>query len=417
MKMVDEMVQIKRFKVGGAVRDLVRGKIPNDVDWVVVGMTPEGMKARGFTPVGKDFPVFLHPKTKEEHALARTERKSGKGHTGFSVDFNPTVSLEEDLERRDLTINAMALDEEGNLVDPFNGLQDVERKILRHVGPAFRDDPLRVLRVARFAAQLDFLVHPATLKLMEDMVNDGELEHLTAERVWKETEKALLSNKPSTFFHVLQSVGALKVVFPELHALVGVEQNAEHHPEGDVWTHTMMVLDMATELTPDPLVRFAALVHDLGKAVSHENEENGPGQHKGHEEAGVAIVKSMAERLAIPAALRNFGALVSELHLNHHKSLEMKPGKVVKLLNRLKVRHSLDTLERFILACEADARGRGADLKNRPLPQGPFLLMAAVAARQVNVRPGVTGKKAGELLFMDMAEAVRRVKKHFNWRA
>lgn len=394
---------LRRYRVGGCVRDHLLGRPLKDVDWVVVGADDDAMRARGFRQVGKDFPVYLHPVTKEEHALARTERKTGPGYTGFEVDASPTVTLEEDLARRDLTINAIAETPDGELVDPFGGAADLAAGVLRHVGPAFHEDPLRVLRVARFAARFGFQVAPETHELLTQMAVTGELEHLTPERVWTETEKALGAADPARYFEVLHEVGALAVVFPELAALDGVEQPPEHHPEGCAWTHTMLTLRQATRLTPDPVTRFGALVHDLGKGVTPP--ELWPSHH-GHEAAGVPLVETMTRRLRAPNDFRRFGALAAELHTHHHRVLEMRPGSLVKLLERLRTTHGDELLERFLVLGEADLKGR-TGFETRAVPQAAALRAAAVAARAVRPDRSLAGPAVGAKLHQDRAEAVR----------
>jgi tRNA nucleotidyltransferase (CCA-adding enzyme) len=400
----DPAEDLLRYRVGGCVRDRLLGRPVKDVDWVVVGADDAAMRTRGFQQVGKDFPVYLHPHTKEEHALARTEHKTGPGYTGFEIDARPSVTLEEDLARRDLTINAIAETPDGDLVDPFGGVTDLEDGVLRHVGPAFHEDPLRVLRVARFAARLGFRIAPETLALLTQMAVTGELEHLTPERVWTETEKALASVDPTRYFEVLHEVGALAVVFPELAALDGVEQPAEHHPEGCAWTHTRLTLRQATRLTPDPVTRFGALVHDLGKGLTPR--EQWPAHH-GHEAAGVPLVEAMTSRLRAPNDFRRFGALSAELHTHHHRALEMRPGSLVKLLGRLKTRHGDELLERFLVVGEADLRGR-TGFEDRAIPQAPALRAAAVAARAVRPDPSLEGPAVGAKLHQDRCAAVRR---------
>lgn len=400
------MKPLQRYRVGGCVRDALLGRASKDVDWVVVGATEDEMLARGFERVGLDFPVFLHPRTREEHALARTERKSGRGYKGFQVDASPEVTLEQDLIRRDLTINAMAETPEGELVDPFGGRADLEAGLLRHVGEAFVEDPLRVLRVARFAAQLGFTVAPETVELARRIAASGELDHLTPERIWLETEKALATDAPATYFRVLEECQALEAVFPELAALRGVAQPGEHHPEGCAWTHVLLVLEQAARLTPDPMVRYAALVHDLGKALTPEADWP---RHHGHEKAGAPLVKRFSRRIKAPARWERLGALVAEYHTHFHRVLDLRPGKVVELLRRLDVRHGFEVLERFLTACEADQRGR-TGFEDRAIPQSGFLLHAAVAVRAVPPRPELQGKAVGERLHQDQCAAVRRVR-------
>jgi tRNA nucleotidyltransferase (CCA-adding enzyme) len=403
------MKKLTRYRVGGCVRDFLLGRPNKDVDWVVVGASEKEMLARGFSRVGQDFPVFLHPTTKEEHALARTERKSAPGYKGFRVDASPEITLEQDLIRRDLTINAMAQTPDGDIVDPFGGQADLEARVLRHVGEAFVEDPLRVLRAARFASQLGFQLAPETRALMTEIASSGELAHLTPERVWMETEKALASERPAEFFRILESCQALPVVFPELAALVGVEQPPEHHPEGCAWTHVLLVLEQAARLTPDPLVRYAALVHDLGKGLTPPEEWP---RHHGHEKSGAKLVTLFSRRIKAPARWERFGALVAEHHMHFHRLLEMRAGKIVNLLQRLDVRHGFDTLERFVLACEADQRGRKG-LEDRAIPHTGFLLAAAVAARGIPPRVHLKGRAVGERLHQEQCEAVKQVRRSY----
>lgn len=352
------------YLVGGAIRDGLLGLPVKDKDWVVVGATPQAMLAQGYSQVGKDFPVFLHPKTKEEYALARMERKVGQGYHGFEMSYDPSVTLEEDLVRRDLTINAIAQDSDGILVDPYGGQADLQAKVLRHVSEAFAEDPLRVLRVARFAAKLaplGFSIAPETLALMTRMTLSGELAVLTPERVWQEMVKVLALDKPSVFFNVLQDVGALDVLFAELAKLQGVEQPVDHHPEGDVWTHTLMVLDTACVLTPDLDIRFAALVHDLGKGLTPK--EYWP-KHHGHELAGVPLVKAVCERFRVPNKTAQLAYKVTEFHgLIHHGLTKegvpyLKPATFLKVLNGCLALKQPAFFAAVLLACEADAKGR-----------------------------------------------------------
>ena len=312
---------LKLYLVGGAVRDRLLGVDPPDRDWVVVGSTPEQMVELGFEPVGKDFPVFIHKPTGEEYALARTERKTARGYQGFQFNTSPEISLEDDLERRDLTINAIAEDSDGNIVDPFNGRADLESGVLRHVSEAFVEDPVRILRVARFAARFDFTVANETLELMRTMVSNSEVDALVPERVWQEMHKALLTDRPQRFFEVLRDCGALSRVLPEIDDLFGIPQTAKYHPEIDTGIHTMMVIEQATKLSVDPQVRFAALVHDLGKAVTPK--EILP-SHTGHEKGGLAIIDALCERLRVPKKYRSLALAVAEYHLHMHKMFELK---------------------------------------------------------------------------------------------
>ena len=379
----------KIYLVGGAVRDTLLGIEVYDHDWVVVGATAEEMLAQGFEQVGKDFPVFLHPKTKEEYALARTERKSGVGYHGFEVLASKEVTLQEDLLRRDLTINAMAQSDEGQIIDPYHGQDDLNNRLLRHVSPAFADDPLRVLRVARFAAKLarfEFTLHPDTKALMTHMTASGELAELTPERVWQEVVKVLNTSNPSVFFEVLRQVGALAVLFPEIEALYGVPQSAKHHPEGDVGTHTLMVLDAAAKLTDDIEIRFAALVHDLGKGVTPQAEWP---NHPGHESAGLPILKTLCERYKVPKKVQQLAEKVTLWHGLIHKSLNkqgqaaLQPEQYFTVLQSCQGFKNNDTLQKVLLACEADSKGR-LGFEDMAYPQTEFWLALAESSRQVN---------------------------------
>ncbi|WP_215404636.1 multifunctional CCA addition/repair protein [Vibrio gigantis] len=376
---------LQRYLVGGAVRDKLLNIDSYDKDWVVVGSTPKEMEGRGFTAVGKDFPVFLHPKTKEEHALARTERKSGSGYTGFECYFAPDVSLEEDLMRRDLTINAIAQDDEGNLHDPYHGQQDLSDRILRHVSDAFVEDPLRVLRVARFAAKLhhlNFTIASETMDMMSEIVKSGELAHLTAERVWQEWHKSLSTPHPEVFLSVLKECGALAVVLPELDALFGVPQPEKWHPEIDTGIHTLMVAQQAALLSPSLPVRFAAQVHDLGKGVTPESEWP---SHKMHCHTGVKIIKKLCERVRVPNEFRDLALLVCEQHSNIHRAGELKPTTFLKVLNKFDVWRKPDRLNDILLCCQADHAGRKG-LEAQPYPQKTRFEVAYRAALQVEVK-------------------------------
>jgi tRNA nucleotidyltransferase (CCA-adding enzyme) len=387
------------YLVGGAVRDRLLGRPVVDHDHVVVGATPEDMLAQGFRPVGKDFPVFLHPQTAEEYALARTERKTGHGYHGFAFHADAGVTLEEDLARRDLTINAIAQDEEGTLVDPFHGQRDLEQRVLRHVSPAFVEDPVRLLRVARFAARLapmGFTVADETMALMRSMVVDGEVDHLVPERVWAETRRALAEAQPSAFLRVLREAGALTVLFPEVDALYGVPQRAEFHPEVDTGTHLELVLDMAARLAPgDDLVGFCALCHDLGKALTPADVLPG---HIGHEHAGVAPLRALAARLKVPAEHAALAELVCREHLNAHRALELKSTTVLRLLIKLDALRRPQRLATFLTVCEADKRGR-LGRSEAAYPQADFLRAARDAAARVDAAPflarGLSGPAVG----------------------
>jgi tRNA nucleotidyltransferase (CCA-adding enzyme) len=374
---------MKIYLVGGAVRDKLLGLPVQDRDYVVVGATPDEMIANGFKPVGADFPVFLHPETKEEYALARTERKSGHGYKGFKVYAAPDVTLEDDLRRRDLTINAMAEDESGNLIDPFRGEEDLRNGVLRHVSSAFSEDPVRILRVARFAARYGrwgFHVAHSTNKLMHEMVNSGEVDHLVPERVWQELDRALSEDKPSRFFEVLRGCGALARLFPEIDALFGVPQPEKHHPEVDTGVHAMLVLEAAAKLSPDTRVRFAALMHDLGKGNTPEAEWP---RHLGHEARGVELVKNFCQRLRVPNEHRDLAVLAARYHAHCHRIAELRPATVVDTLEGLDGFRRPERIEQFILACEADFRGRFGS-EDKPYDQAQVFRRAFEAARAVD---------------------------------
>lgn len=376
---------LQRYLVGGAVRDKLLNIDSYDRDWVVVGSTPQEMKSLGFSAVGKDFPVFLHPKTKEEHALARTERKSGSGYTGFECYFAPDVSLEEDLMRRDLTINAIAQDDKGQLYDPYHGQQDLSNRILRHVSDAFVEDPLRVLRVARFAAKLhhlNFTVAPETMVMMSEIVQSGELAHLTAERVWQEWHKSLSTPHPEVFLSVLRECGALAVVLPEIDALFGVPQPEKWHPEIDTGIHTLMVAQQAALLSPSLPVRFAAQVHDLGKGITPESEWP---SHKMHCHTGLKIIKKLCDRVRVPNEFRDLALLVCEQHSNIHRAGELKPTTFLKVLNKFDVWRKPERLNDILLCCQADHAGRKG-LETQPYPQKARFEAAYQAALQVEVK-------------------------------
>lgn len=357
------------YLVGGAVRDELLGQPVADRDWVVVGSTPEQMLELGFTPIGKDFPVFLHPHSKEEYALARTERKSGKGYKGFTIYASPEVTLEQDLQRRDLTINAIARDRGGKLIDPFGGQADMQNKLLRHVSGAFSEDPVRVLRTARFAARYrdrGFCVDSSTLNLMHEMVTNGEVDTLVAERVWQELQDALRSPSPSVFFTTLRQCGALQKVFPELDALFGIPQTLFYHPEVDTGIHAMMVIDRAGELSDDIDVLYAAMTHDLGKALTPKNSLP---SHPGHEAAGVPLVRALSKRLRVPTETTRLAEIMSDQHLNMHRLGELRPQTILKMLRKLDAFRKPERVAKFALACQADSQGRGGDFPNLPYPQ------------------------------------------------
>jgi len=373
---------VKSYLVGGAVRDALLKLPVKDKDWVVVGATPQEMLDAGYQQVGRDFPVFLHPTSHEEYALARTERKSGFGYTGFSCYAAPDVTLEQDLLRRDLTINAMAQDDDGTIIDPYNGLSDLRMRILRHVSPAFNEDPLRVLRVARFAARyahLSFRIADETMALMRDMTAAGELEHLTPERVWKETENALSSRNPQVYFMVLRECGALKVLFPELDILFGVPAPAKWHPEIDTGIHVLMTLSMAAMLSPDLDVRFATLCHDLGKGLTPKHLWP---RHHGHGPAGVKLVENLCARLKVPNELRDLAKLVAEYHDLIHTLPILKPQTIVKLFDAIDAWRKPQRIEQIALTSEADVRGR-TTFEATDYYQGRLLREAWKAAQQV----------------------------------
>jgi len=376
---------VKIYLVGGAVRDQLLNLPVKDRDWVVVGATPETLLQQGYQQVGKDFPVFLHPDTHEEYALARTERKSGSGYTGFTCYAAPDVTLEDDLQRRDLTINAIAYSAKGEYIDPYHGIDDIHAKLLRHVSDAFSEDPLRVLRVARFAARfapLGFTIAPETMSLMQEMTNSGELNALTAERVWKETEKALHSQAPQVYFEILHQCGALKILFPEINALFGVPAPKKWHPEIDTGIHTMMVLAMASRLTDDIAVRFSALCHDLGKGVTPV--ENWP-HHHGHGPAGVPLVEALCQRYRIPNQIRDLAKLAAKYHDHLHRIEKMRPSKIIRLFDAIDAWRKPERIDQLAIISEADARGRqGAE--NLPYPQGIFFRQAFKIANQVDVK-------------------------------
>lgn len=400
------------YLVGGAVRDQLLQLPVYDRDWVVVGSSPQAMLAAGFQAVGKDFPVFLHPKTKEEHALARTERKTGVGYTGFACHYAPDVTLEEDLLRRDLTINAMAQDESGQVIDPYGGQRDLAAKVLRHVSPAFVEDPLRVLRVARFAAKLahlGFTVAEETMQLMADIAQSGELGHLTAERVWQEWHKSLSTHHPEVFLQVLRDCGALAVVLPELDRLFGVPQPEKWHPEIDTGIHTLMVTKQAALLSDSLPVRFAAQVHDLGKGVTPPSEWP---SHKLHCHTGLKVIESLCDRIRVPNEFRDLALAVCAQHSNIHRADELKPATKLKVLGLLDVWRKPERLEQVLLCCEADHRGR-LGLEEKPYPQRDIFLQAYQAALSVEVqaviRDGFQGKQIKEELDKRRIQAISEV--------
>lgn len=387
---------MKIYLVGGAVRDELLGLPVRERDWVVVGARPEELTALGYKPVGKDFPVFLHPETSEEYALARTERKTGPGYRGFETQFSPDVTLEQDLERRDLTINAIAKDPEtGTLTDPFGGQKDIEARVLRHVSAAFVEDPVRVLRAARFAARfapLGFEVAPGTFALMREIAARGELDALVPERVWQETQRALEQPAPWKYFEVLREGGALPIVFPEIAALFGVPQPEQWHPEIDSGVHTLMAVQQATRMSSDPIVRFAALVHDLGKGTTPREEWP---RHIAHEHRSAGLIEKLCERLRVPNAYRELAVLVGRYHLIAHKAAEVRSSTLLELLENTDAFRRPERFEQFITACEADARGRKG-LEDRDYPQAALLRkareLAAAARPDPEVMPHLTGE-------------------------
>ncbi|NUZ06464.1 multifunctional CCA addition/repair protein [Piscinibacter koreensis] len=402
---------LETYIVGGAVRDRLLGLPVNDRDWVVVGSSPDEMRRLGFVPVGADFPVFLHPETKEEYALARTERKTAAGYHGFQTDASPAVTLEEDLQRRDLTVNAMAETPDGQLVDPWGGAADLAARVFRHVSPAFAEDPVRILRLARLAARFtDFAVAPETTELMRQMVEAGEADALVPERVWRELSRGLMEAKPSRMFEVLRSCGALARVLPEVDRLWGVPQRAEYHPEVDTGVHLMMVLDMAARLEAPLEVRFACLGHDLGKGTT-------PGdvlpRHIGHEQRSVELVRELSDRLRVPTPCRQLAVLVAREHGNVHRSADFDAAALVRLLERLDAWRRPERVPDVLLACECDARGR-LGLEDRPYPARERVLAALAAARGIDtaaiaaaaLEKGQTGKKIANAIHAARIAAV-----------
>jgi len=397
------------YLVGGAVRDQLLGFPFSERDWVVVGATPAELLELNYQQVGKDFPVFLHPDNHEEYALARTERKQGHGYTGFECFSSPDVTLEQDLLRRDLTINAMAQANDGSLVDPYQGRQDLEQRILRHVSPAFAEDPLRVLRVARFAARyhhLGFAIAPETLALMQQISESGELQHLTAERVWQELVKALAEKNPEIFFQVLRDCHALKALIPELDALFGVPQPEQHHPEIDTGVHSLMALQQATQLSNQTSIRFAALMHDLGKGVTPAAEWP---RHIAHEPKSGALVKQVCQRLKVPNDHSQLAELVARHHTRCHQALAMRPIKLLGLLEDLDLFRRPERLPPFLLACQADATGR-TGFEHQPYPQAERLRQAFQACQGVSAKDlvdqGYRGPAVGEQLRKARLQAI-----------
>ncbi|WP_313570889.1 multifunctional CCA addition/repair protein [Comamonas terrigena] len=406
---------MKIYMVGGAVRDRLLGRPFHDTDWVVVGATPEDMAARGYTPVGRDFPVFLHPDTHEEYALARTERKNGHGYRGFVVHTAPDVTLEEDLARRDLTINAIAApadwDSADALCDPYGGQADLAARVLRHVTDAFREDPVRILRVARFAARFtDFTLAPETLQLMREMVDAGEADHLMPERVWQEISRGLMEAQPSRMFGLLRDCGALQRLLPELDRLWGVPQRAEYHPEVDTGVHAMLVLDMAARLDAPLTVRFACLCHDFGKGTTPADVLP---RHIGHEQRSARLLQAVCERWRVPNDCRELADVVAREHGNIHRSSELNAAAVLRLLERCDAIRKPARFAEALLACECDARGR-TGFENAAYPQRPRLQAALDAALAVETAPvaqaaaqrGLKGKAIGDAVAQAREQAV-----------
>ena len=393
------------YLVGGAVRDEQLGIPRAERDWCVVGATPEELLAKGYRQVGKDFPVFLHPESGEEYALARTERKTAPGYHGFAFDCSPDVTIEDDLLRRDLTINAIAKDADGRLIDPYGGVDDIENRILRHVSDAFAEDPVRILRVAKFFARLntlEFVIAPETRQLMTQMVSDGEVDALVPDRVWKETEEALRGDNVREYFEVLRECGALRVLLPEFDALFGVPQPKQWHPEIDTGVHVLMVLDQAEALSPDLEVRFAALTHDLGKGTTPKYKLP---SHPGHEVRGCQLIRDIAKRFPVPKSCRDLALIVAEFHTHCHRALELRPKTILKVLEKTDAFRRPLRFEQFLLTCEADARGR-AGLENRPYPQADYFRgahQAAAAIDGASIARGHEGRK--------IASEIRRARK------
>ena len=403
---------LETYLVGGAVRDQLLGLPVGERDYVVVGATPAVMKALRFKQVGADFPVFLHPDSGEEYALARTERKTAPGYHGFETRFSPEVTLEEDLQRRDLTINAMAMDPGGRLIDPTDGRKDLENKLLRHVSSAFVEDPVRILRVARFAARfsdLGFVVAGETTAMMSAMVRSGEVDSLVPERAWQEFQRSLAESAPDIFITVLRDCGALARLFPELDRLFGVPQRADHHPEVETGTHALLALRQASRLTPDPVVRFAALVHDLGKGTTPT--ESLP-RHHGHEGRSVKLIEALCLRLRIPKHYRNLAVAVARYRGHCHTIDELRPNTILKMLSGMDAFRRPERMDQFLLACEADYLGREG-LEDRPYPQAKKLRQCWDAARQVSAKPlaekGLSGSEIGAAIQKARTEAIRQV--------
>lgn len=407
---------METYLVGGAVRDRLLGLPVKERDWVVVGAEPADLIARGFRPVGREFPVFLHPATSEQYALARTERKVDLGYHGFIFHASPDVTLEQDLQRRDLTVNALAQDEQGRIIDPFGGRRDLEARILRHTSLAFREDPVRILRLARFAARfepLGFTIAQETLRLCREMVTAGEVDALVPERVWQELARALMEPRPSAFIRVLRDCSALQRLLPELDRLFGVPQRADFHPEVDVGIHVLLALDLSVQLSDHLPVRFAVLMHDLGKGTTVPAELP---RHRGHEERGVPLVEAVCKRLRAPSACRDLARVVARYHLKCHRALELRPATVVTLLEALDTFRRAEHLGFFLAACEADARGR-VGFEDRDYPPARYLADAYRAAAAVQIQPlldrGLQGREIGQALQRARIDAVARVRRQW----
>ncbi|MHA7840250.1 MAG: multifunctional CCA addition/repair protein [Gammaproteobacteria bacterium] len=405
------------YLVGGAVRDTLLQRPVKERDWVVVGGTAEQLLAQGFKQVGKDFPVFLHPKTQEEYALARLERKAGVGYKGFLCDASASVTLEEDLMRRDLTVNAMAQTEEGQIIDPYGGQRDLQLKRLRHVSPAFVEDPLRVLRVARFAARyhnLGFQVAPDTMNLMKSMVNKGEVTHLTPERIWQEVHRGLMTENPSVFFAVLHQCNALSVIFPELARLFGQPAAVAWHPEIDTGVHTLMAVDQAAQLGGDLAVRFATLCHDLGKGLTAKSDLP---KHHGHEHRGIPPVDSVAQRWRVPNEVKALSILVTRYHDEIHRLSELTTKALLKILASTDSFRRPERFTRLLLACEADARGRLGH-EHTPYPQRGYWLEALAVASAVSTQPfieaGLQGRAIAEALRKEQLRVLQQLQ--YKWK-
>mgnify|MGYP000494147697 FL=1 len=399
------------YLVGGCVRDQLLERPVKDRDWLVVGANSDELTALGYQSVGKDFPVFLHPDTKEEYALARTERKTAPGYAGFAFHADADVSLEDDLRRRDLTINAIAQDAEGNLIDPYHGQQDLKDRILRHVSPAFAEDPVRILRIARFAARfadLNFTIADETLVLMKEMVSSGEVDSLVSERVWQETERALAESTPARFLQVLRDCGALARIFPEIDALFGVPQPAEYHPEIDTGIHTLLVMEQAAKLSNDTRVLFAAMTHDLGKGVTPAEELP---SHRGHEEKGVPLVKALSDRLKVPKDYRDIAVNVARHHLQFHRAKELRANTILKLIKALDGFRRPERFKIFLLACEADARGRPG-FENKEMDQPALLQAAFDAAAGIDTQPIIDRGFKGQAIAEELSQLrIKSIKK------